>query len=104
MAQTPIHVGDIGATLQYQFTDSSGNVVDVSTATTLQMTIVRSDASRLTVTASFVTNGKDGLLQYLTQTGDLSVAGMYTLQVYVSWGASKSLHGNIQMFQVWPNE
>jgi len=99
------HVGDVGTVLKYQCLKQDGNVLDVSTASTIQITFVRPDKSRLTVNASLVTNGQDGWVQYVTQSAsDLSLTGIYTWQVYVSWGATPSWHSDKGTFQVWPNE
>ena len=100
-----IHVGDIGTAFQRQCLDQDGNTIDVSNALTMQITFVRPDNSRLTVTATPVTTGKDGWIQYVTQQAtDLSIPGIYTCQVYLSWGSSPIWRSDITRFNVFPNE
>lgn len=99
-----IHVGDVGTALQYQCLDQNGDVIDVSGASAVQITFVRSDKSRFTVNASFVTNGTDGWIQYLTQAGDLSVSGLYTSQVYLAWDSSPVWNSDVSIFKVCANE
>ena len=101
---THIHVNDIGTAFQSQCLDENNSVIDVSQATVRQFTFVRPDKSQFTVTANLLTDGTDGYLTYLTKAGDLSQPGQYTLQVYISWGASPQWHSDIVSFQVLPNE
>ena len=99
-----IHVGDVGTPFQFPCLDEKGGVLNVSAATTIRITFVRPDKSRFVVTPVFVTNGVDGLLQYSTVAGDLTLPGVYTTQVYVSWGTSPAWNSDIGTFKVQPNE
>lgn len=99
-----IHVGDVGTAFQWNCVDQNGKVLNVSLATTIQVTFVRPDKSRFTVVPSFVTSGTDGLLQYASGASDLTLAGVYTTQVYVTWSSSPAWHSDISTFKVQPNE
>lgn len=99
-----IHVGDIGTPFKWTCLDENGAVLNVGSSTTTQVTFVRPDKSRFTVTPTFVTNGTDGLIQYVTGPNDITLPGVYTTQVYVAWGTSPIWRSDISTFKVQPNE
>ena len=77
--------------------------VDISAATSIVYLIRKPDSSLLTVTASFYTNGTDGVLTYTTVNGDTNIAGVYKYQArmtlggglfYTSWDTFK-VHCNV---------
>ncbi|NIQ01599.1 MAG: hypothetical protein GWM98_15440 [Nitrospinaceae bacterium] len=72
----------VGVTLQVTVQEN-GVAVDISAATTRQIIITKPDRSKLTKTATFVTDGSDGKIQYVTVAGDLDLAGTYSLQAFV---------------------
>lgn len=97
-----IHVEDIGTQFTLTILDEDGAVVDISTATTKQITFYKSDKTILVVSGSFVTDGTDGKMKYVTVAGDLSVAGTYRVQGYIVIG-SAAWHSDIVTFQVYEN-
>ena len=73
----------IGVRIQCAFTDAvSGSVIDVSGATSLEISVQEPNGNiTQTVPAAFVTDGKDGLIYYQTQsTGDVPEEGYYQYQ------------------------
>ncbi len=96
-----IHLNDVGT--QFVVTvQEDGNVVDISGATTKQMKFKKPDGSIETRTASFQTDGVDGVLTYTTQAGDMNVIGLWELQCYIVVGP-QSWHTSTTMFRVSDN-
>ena len=80
-----IHVGDVGTAIILTVNDSStGAVVDISSATTLEIVLRKPNGTSITRTAEFVTDGADGKLQYVTIAGDIDRAGEWSAQGYIS--------------------
>jgi hypothetical protein len=78
-----IHQNDVGTILKVCVKDTDGAVVDISTATTKQIILQKPDETTLTCNCSFYTDGTDGIIQYITQDGDLDQAGIWLLQTYI---------------------
>lgn len=93
-----IHVDDIGTIFRLTFLQS-GSVVDLSTATTKQIWFKKPSGEILTKTASFYTDGTDGILQYTVVSGDLDEKGTYEIQGFVVITAG-TFHSDVQTFQV----
>ena len=75
-----IQLGAIGVILRIKAIDSDAAAVDYSDATTLNIIIGYPDGTSSSKTGSFTTDGSDGLLQYATISGDLSMTGPHTIQ------------------------
>ena len=58
--------------------------LDISTATVKQIIIDKPDGTNLTRSASYVTDGVDGKLYYLTVLGDFDQAGTYRCQAKIN--------------------
>jgi hypothetical protein len=74
--------GDIGTAIRLTITkQSDGTVLDISTASTKQI-ILRSPAGKVkTFTATLVTDGTDGKMEYITAAAaDLDEAGKWDVQ------------------------
>ena len=79
MAANEIHKGDIGT--QFTVTVQDGTtVVDISTASTKQLIFKKPGGTILTKSTSFVTDGTDGKMQYVSVDGDLSDDGVWKMQ------------------------
>ena len=74
-----IHEGDIGTKLLITVTDD-GQVVDISSATSLSIFIKKPDGTILTRVGVLETDGTDGKMYYITVSGDLDKAGSYKIQ------------------------
>ena len=74
-----VHLNDIGTIFEVTLKDG-GTIVDVSGATTKEI-IFRSPAGVVkTNTASFKTDGTDGVIQYTTIADDLDEEGRWGIQ------------------------
>lgn len=102
MANPEIHINDIGTVFELTVKDSANAIVDLSTATVLNITFKKSDDTIVTKTASLVTDGTDGKMQYITVAGDLDLVGLWKIQGDItspSWTGTT----NIDTFTVYPN-
>lgn len=98
-----IHKNDANTAFRYTVKDENGNVVSLVGAVTKQIIFQKPDGVKLTKTASFVTNGSDGKIEYATSSGELDVAGMWRSQCFVDLGASGSFYTDITRFKVHDN-
>jgi hypothetical protein len=96
-----IHVGDIGTTFQITVNDQNG-VVDLSSVDHMYVIFGKPDNAVLTVTPVFVNDGRDGLIKYVTQAGDLDQIGTWQIQARVVFGADV-FNTDIQRFKVLRN-
>jgi hypothetical protein len=83
-----IRQNDIGTELQVQINDCNEVVIDVSAASSKQIILKKPSGAMLTKDADFVTDGTDGLLSYVTQSGDLDEIGTWKIQSSVSIGGN----------------
>lgn len=78
-----VHLGDIGTLLALTITEN-GLPVDLSPCTVKWIKIKRKDGTTYAVAAEFdQSNGTNGVLQYVFQSGELNVTGLWTVQGYV---------------------
>jgi len=96
-----IHLNDIGTEFRCTIKDCS-TVVDVSTVTTKELIFVKPSGERLTKTASFYTDGTDGIITYTSVSGDLNECGLWSIQGFVIIGTGE-FHSNIRNFKVERN-
>jgi len=82
-----IHVGDVGTKLIFTIQDGS-NPVDLSGYSSIVLIFVKPDKTELSKAVQFETDGTDGVVYYVSQSGDFSVAGQYKLQAVASTGSS----------------
>lgn len=80
-----IRKGDIGVALRFTVKKPDGSIYDLTTATILEVIYRKPNSGTVvTKTASKVTTGSDGKLQYkTTSASDLDEAGPYQAQVRV---------------------
>lgn len=102
MAANEIHKGDIGTQFKVTVKNQAGTVVDLSGMTTKQILFKKPSGTILTKTASFLTDGSDGILVYVTVEGDISEAGEWFLQAYYTDGTS-ARYTDITLFTVHRN-
>lgn len=79
-----IHEGDIGTKLLITVKDD-GEVVDISSASSLSIFIKRPDGVMLTRTGVLETDGTDGQMYYITVANDLNDAGVYKIQGLINF-------------------
>ena len=101
MPANEIHLNDIGTKFLVTITDGS-SAVDVSSASTKQIIIKKPSGSKLTVAASFNSDGSDGKIYYNALADNLDEAGSYKLQgkVIISDG---TFYTDITSFKVHRN-
>lgn len=98
-----IHRGDIGTIFLATIKDENSSVVDISNATTLKLNFLPPNTDNvISKDATFYTNGTDGKIKYVAQSGDLSVMGIWQMQGFIS-SPSGSWSSNIDTFKVYPN-
>lgn len=85
MSWNDIHVGDYGWVGQLVLRQDNV-VVDISSYTTLQMVFIAPDGTVTTKTASFGSDGTDGVVQYSIEDGLIDAAGDWQVFARVSSG------------------
>lgn len=79
-----IYVGDVGTLFQVKIVDcDTGLAIDISSATVKQIVFEDPLGAVVRQTASFVTDGTDGWLEYSVVDGDLDMSGTWKIQGYV---------------------
>ena len=102
MPANEIHVGDVGTKLTVVITDA-GTPVDISTASTKNILLLKPDGKTLlTKAGTFTTDGTNGSMYYIVVTGDLDTPGEWQIQALVIIGAT-TFHSDVQTFTVYPN-
>lgn len=97
-----IHVNDVGTEFRIAITDDDSAIVDLSSATVLQIIFKKPDSTDLVVEANLYTDGTDGIIYYNAVEGDLDQSGLYKIQGYVEIGAG-SFYSSIGSFKVHCN-
>ncbi len=93
-----IHINDVGTRFLATIQDN-GTVVDISSASQIQMIFRRPSDEVFYRTGSLLTSGIDGKVYYDTVSGDLSNVGMHKLQAKV-YLPSGTYYTDIYSFQV----
>jgi hypothetical protein len=84
---TALQQYDVGVTFIVTVVQQDGiTPQDISSATSTNIYIYRPDSSVLTESASFVTDGTDGQIQYVSGTDDLILFGLYKIRGSYSIG------------------
>lgn len=78
-----IREGDIGTIFRGTLRDQDAAIVDLTGATTQEFIFQKSDLSYVTKTTSFLTDGSDGIIQYITLVDDLDLFGAWKIQGHV---------------------
>jgi hypothetical protein len=96
-----IHVGDIGTILRVTIYDGT-EIVDVSNVDSKTIYLQKPTGATLTKTAVYYTDGTDGIIQYVTEDGDLDQAGTWQIQAKIDFGTDV-FNTNIEKFKVLRN-
>lgn len=83
-----IRLNDVGVRIKATIYDLDGNVVDLSSYTTLTFNFEKPDGSIIPKTASLSTDGMDGQVEYITESGVIDQIGIWNFQVYVVLGVN----------------
>lgn len=73
-----------------------GSALNISGASVKQIKLWKPSGTLVVKTASFVTNGADGMLYAVLVSSDLDEAGWYTVRAYVEQGTFKGHSGKAQ--------
>ncbi len=103
MAENEIHVDDVGTTIEVTLTED-GSIVDVSSATTQEIKIKSPDGTVTTKTSTFVTNGTDGKIEFVSIAGDFDRDGVWRIQArVVLTSPAGTWNSDLGEFTVFPN-
>lgn len=97
-----LRVGAIGAAIRATVREN-GSALDVSGASTKQLVFKKPDGTKVTQTATFYTDGTDGVLQYTTVSGDIDQAGSWQCQAYLAGLSGFSGYTDPDSLRVKPN-
>ena len=101
MAANEIHKDDVG--IQFRITvNEDGSAKNLSGFSTLQLIFKKPSGSKLTKTASFLTDGTDGIITYTSASGDLDEDGNWFIQARIADGGSDR-KSDIGKFKVHDN-
>ena len=73
---------------------------DISAVPTREFEFAKPDGTIVTKSASFVTDGTDGVLKYTIESGLLDVIGTWTVRPKLSDGSTKTFRGEKVAFAV----
>jgi hypothetical protein len=97
-----IHLNDIGTAFRLTILDCTDSFIDVSSALTKEIIFQKPDGTSVTKTASFYTDGSDGVIQYVTVADDLDTTGKWKIQAKVAL-TTGTWSSNIETFRVYSN-
>lgn len=100
MAANEIHLNDVGTEFRLTILES-GSAVDVSSATNY-IKFSKPDNTVVTQSGSFHTDGTDGIVKYVSASGDLDTVGTWRIQVLVDYGSTE-FYSDISTFKVHKN-
>ena len=83
--------------------DDGTTIVDLSPYTTKNFIVKKPNGTGFTRAASFYTDGTDGMVQFTTIDGDLSIGGMYKYQVYFEDDDENHFYTDVVQFKVHIN-
>lgn len=96
----PLHLNNEGVEFRVTIKEcGETDGMDISAATTKELIFVKPSGDKLTKTASFYTDGTDGILSYVTVSGDLNEIGTWQFQGHVVIG-SGDFTSSIDKFKV----
>lgn len=75
-----LHLYDYGTILKINVVDSAGNSQSVLGATNILFLLEKPNESVITRSGVLTTDGSDGLIQYTVASGDLDIAGIWSIQ------------------------
>jgi len=101
MAVNEVHLSDIGTVFEITFKDGT-SAIDISAASTKQILFKKPDATTLTKSGTFTSDGTDGKLKWVTISGDLDTTGKWEIQGYVVL-AGGEWHTDVGEFTVYAN-
>lgn len=101
MGLNEIRVGDTGTVFVGTINDENG-IIDLSLCTAKQIILLKPDGTYIQDDAQFYTDGTDGILKYVIQSGDLNECGKWRIQWLISF-SSGTWRTDIKTFKVYSN-
>jgi hypothetical protein len=102
MAISQVQQNDVGVIFRLTIIDQDEVVVDLSEATVMRFIFQKPDGTLLTGNATRMTDGKDGVIEYVALAGDLALTGTWRYQGYVEVAGSV-LYTTVGKFKVVQN-
>lgn len=100
--ESNVHYGDIGTIFRVTIKDETGTAVNISSATVKTISFRKPSGALLTKSASFNTDGTDGILKYTAISGDIDQVGVWNWQAYVKLAGWEG-YSEILYFEVHDN-
>ena|SRR5687767_15131557 len=97
-----LQLGAIGALIVVTVKEDDV-VVNLSSVTSKSLVFKKPNGSSVTKTAAFFTDGIDGKLKYVTETGFLDVAGLWRIQADVVFPSGYDGPSEVGTFRVLKN-
>lgn len=96
-----IHVNDVGTLIVVTIKENNATV-DVSSYSDKKFVFKKPNGEKVVKNVDFTSNGQDGKLSYIIESGVLDQCGYYKLQVILSKNNDVK-HSNITSFKVFDN-
>lgn len=97
-----LQLGAIGVVIVVTV-EEDGVAVNLSGVSAKSLVFRKPDRTSVTKTADFFTDGTDGKLKYVTESGFLDVAGEWRIQADVTFSGGYDGPTEVGFFQVLPN-
>jgi hypothetical protein len=89
-----VHIGDVGVVFIFTMYDDVG-ILNLSTVQSVTLAFQRPDGSIIQRLCEVVGGGTAGVVQYISQVGDLDKAGRWRMQVIARFASGNVRHSNI---------
>lgn len=83
-----IRVDDIGTVFRVSVIDQDSNSVDLSSLLNAYLYFGKPDGTTIQKTPYIYSDSASGILQYVTQSGDINMIGLWSLQAKVEFSGS----------------
>jgi hypothetical protein len=80
--------------------DGDAAAIDISTASTKELHLLKPDGTTAAKSGSFTTDGSDGKLYYQTVSGDIDQSGPWWFQMYVVLASGFVMRSSRALFTV----
>lgn len=97
-----IHTNDIGTAIRLNIVDCNDSALDVSDATAKYIKFKKPSGSVVTKAATFYTDGSDGIIQYVVESGVIDENGSWKVQGLVTVN-DYEWHTSMKTFKVSRN-
>lgn len=97
-----VFVGDVGTVFSARILDENDDVVDIGTASKLEMRFRKPGGVVVVKTASMEGDGSGGYMRYVTIADDISEDGAWRSQGYVEFPGGLKYSSSIYQFTVDP--